>query len=166
MESYQNGGGLLTEYWELLKTRYIKNAQDYNDPVWNDTPRIFYENKGCYEYNMRNFKDTENLITRIKPRHNYAKAAKRESIQANNLKAVLYLSVVADVVLTSNLWNEVGLHNGAKVTVVYFVYTDSEGSINGGGIEAVVVQLQHLAESTHIEPFLEKYERSVAILMK
>ena len=115
---------------------------------------------------MRNLKDNGKTITRIKDKNNCAKFSKRDSSEANNLKAVLYLSVVADVVLTSNLWNEVGLHNGAKVTVVYFVYTDSEGSINGGGIEAVVVQLQHLAESTHIEPFLEKYERSVAILMK
>ena len=100
MESYQNGGGLLTEYWELLKTRYIKNAQDYNDPVWNDTPRIFYENKGCYEYNMIKLKDTGNPITRIKSRHNYAKASKMDSSETNNLKAVLYFSVGADFMLT------------------------------------------------------------------
>ena len=82
-----------------MKTRLIKDAPDDTYPRYNNTPNMFYENKGCYEYNMRNFKDTENLITRIKPRHNYAKAAKRESIQANNLKAVLYLSVGADIMV-------------------------------------------------------------------
>ena len=54
-----------------------------------------------------------------------AKSDKRDSIEANNLKDVLYLSVGAYVMLISNMWTEVGLHNGAKGTVVYFVYTDS-----------------------------------------
>ena len=42
--------------------------------------------------------------------------------------------------LTSNLWTEVGLHNGAKVKVIGFVYTDASGPRNGGAPEAVVVQ--------------------------
>ena len=65
-----------------------------------------------------------------------------------------------------NLLTESGLHNGAKVTVVDFVYTDSERPINGGVPEAVVVQFRNLSISTHIEPFLEGYERGVAIPMK
>ena len=55
-----------------------------------------------------------------------AKPDKRDSIEDNNLKDVLYLSVGADFILISNMWTEVGLHNGAKGTVVYFGYTDSE----------------------------------------
>ena len=70
----------------------------------------------------------------------YAKYDKRDSSEENNFKAVLYLSVGADVILTSKLWNEVELHNGAKGTVIDFVYTDSEGTRNGGAPEAVVVQ--------------------------
>ena len=42
--------------------------------------------------------------------------------------------------LTSNLWTEVGLHNGAKGTVVDLVYTNSEGLRNGGVPESVVVK--------------------------
>ena len=49
------------------------------------------------------------------------------SSEANNLKAVLYLSIGIYDMLTSNLWNGFGLHNGAKVTIVDFVYTHSEG---------------------------------------
>ena len=73
------------------------------------------------------------------------------------MKAVLYISVSTDVMLTSNFWTEVGLHNGAKVKVVDFVYMDYGGPRNGGVSEAVVVQFRNLAKSTHIENFLEGY---------
>ena len=95
-----------------------------------------------------------------------AKSDKRDSIEANNLKDVLYLSVGAYVMLISNMWTEVGLHNGAKGTVVIFGYTDSEGPINGGVSETVVVKFRYLSKSTDIEPFLEGHEQSLAIPIK
>ena len=76
-----------------------------------------------------------------------AKSDKRDSIEANNLKDVLYLSVGAYVMLISNMWTEVGLHNGAKGTVVIFGYTDSEGPINGGVSETVVVNFRDLSKN-------------------
>ena len=82
------------------------------------------------------------------------------------MKSVLYFSVGADGMLTSNLWTEVGLSNITRGAVLYFVYKDSEGTINGGVPEAVVVQFQDLVESTDIETFLEEHEQSVPIPMK
>ena len=79
---------------------------------------------------------------------------------------MLYFSVGADFMLISNLWTEVVLHNGAKVTVVDFMYTGSEGTRNGGVPETAVVQFRYLSERTHIETFLEGYEQSVLIPMK
>ena len=115
---------------------------------------------------MINYKDTGNPITRVKARHDCAKASKMDSSEANTLKAMLYFFVCTYAILTSNLWTEVGLYNVTKGTVVYYVYTDSEGSINGGVLDAVVIQLRYLAEGTHIGPFIEVYERSVVIPMK
>ena len=63
---------------------------------------------------MRKLNETGNQITRIKTRHNCTKAAKRDSSEGNNLKDLLYLSVGVDVMLTSNFWTDVGLHNGTK----------------------------------------------------
>ena len=68
--------------------------------------------------------------------------------------------------LTSNLWTEVGLHNGANGTVVDLVYTNSEGLRNGGVPESVVVKFWDLAENTYIESFLEGCEQSLTIPMK
>ena len=82
------------------------------------------------------------------------------------MKYFLYLSVGEDVMLTSIFWTEVGLNNGYKVTVVDFVYTDSEGPRNGDVPEAVLEQFLYLTEITDIEPFIEGCERSVAIPMK
>ena len=99
---------------------------------------------------MRNLKDNGKTITRIKDKNNCAKFSKRDSSEANNLKAVLYFYVGADVMLTSNLWTEVVLHNGAKGTVVNAKNTDSEGPRHGGVPETVVVQLRNLAKITDI----------------
>ena len=67
--------------------------------------------------------------------------------------------------LISNLWTEVGLHNGAKGKVIYVVYIDTSGPKNGGIPEAIVVQFWSLAGEDDIQPFLDGYPRSVAIPM-
>ena len=73
---------------------------------------MVYYTKGWYEYNLIKFKYSVDPITRIKARRNCSKDANRDSSEANNLKYVLYLSVGLNVMLTSNLWTEVGLHYG------------------------------------------------------
>ena len=68
------------------------------------------------------YKDIGTPITCIKACHNCVQAAKRDYSEENNLQDVLYICVGPEVMLTSNLWNEVGLHNGAKVKEVNFLY--------------------------------------------
>ena len=78
--------------------------------------------------------------------------------------AQLYLAVGAEVILTSNLWTEVGLHNRAKGKVVDIVYKNAAGPrINNGKNlpEAIVVKFHELADE--VEPFFEGQERTVAI---
>jgi len=65
--------------------------------------------------------------------------------------------------LTSNLWADVGLHNGAKGKVVDIVYKISDGTGPSDTVlpNAVVVQFEHLNEE--VVPFLDAFPRSVAI---
>ena len=104
-------------------------------------------------------------ITCIKYRHTYVKDSKRDSSEANNMQAILYICVGSEVMLTSNLWTEVVLHNGAEVKQIDFVYIDSSGPKNGGVHNAVVVQFIFLSGEDDIQPFLDGYPRSVAIPM-
>ena len=57
-----------------------------------------------------------------------------------------YLCDGADLVLTSNVWVEVALHNCARGKVVDFVYKDLSGTNSGTLPEGVVVQFQALDE--------------------
>ena len=63
--------------------------------------------------------------------------------------------------LTSNLWNPVGFHNGARGKVIDFVYMNSYGPQSQTFSEAVVVQFIHLDQD--MADFLEYYPGSVTI---
>ena len=77
------------------------------------------------------------------------------------LRSVLYISEGAEVILTSYLWAEAGLHNGAKGKVIAFVYQYDNVPINGDFTEAVVVQFRELQED--IQPFLPNIPRTISI---
>ena len=66
-------------------------------------------------------------IAKLKSCHNCSEAKKKDPQEANGLYPCLYLTKGYGVMLTSNLWNPVGLHNGARGKVIYFVYMNSDG---------------------------------------
>jgi len=86
-----------------------------------------------------------------------------DSQEANCLYAQLFLCEGADVMLTSNLWTTVGLHNGDRGRVVDFEYTISEEPFHPSKqlLEAMVVEFGHLHESVPL--FLFHKPKTVAI---
>ena len=72
----------------------------------------------------------------------------------------------SEVILTSNLWTEVGLHDGAKVKMINFVYIDALVPRNGVVPEAVVVQFRSLSGEDDIKLFIGGNPRNVTIPMK
>ena len=68
--------------------------------------------------------------------------------------------------LTSNLWTEVGLNNGAKGKVINIVHVDASGPRNSGVPETVVVKFLYLSGEDDIQTFLDRYTISVVITMR
>ena len=60
-------------------------------------------------------------VAKLKAVHHCAKADKQDLNDAMGSQSVLYLADAAEVMLTSNLWYESVLYNGAKVQVIDFV---------------------------------------------
>ena len=94
------------------------------------------------EHNIDKLKDCGQPIATIKAVHTGANAAKASSDDAGGLEAVICLAKSARVMLTSNLWVEVGLVNGAMGTIEAICYR------SGGPPDlplAVMVKFDHYA---------------------
>ena len=61
-------------------------------------------------------------VAELKARHSSRYAAKLPSNELSGLEPVIYLAKGANVMLTSNLWADVGLCNGATGNVVDFIF--------------------------------------------
>ena len=122
---------------------------------------MFYGNKSAFEYNMLRLQTFEIPIAKLQTHHNCSEANTKDFQEANGLHSCLYLAKGDAVILTSNIWNTVGLHNGARGKVIDFVYMNSDGPRSQTLPEAVVVKFSHL--DPDMPGFIEDYPESVAI---
>ena len=91
---------------------------------FEDATRLFYSKSEVNDYNGENVRALGTPVVKCAATLNCATARRAPADAASGLKTVLFLAKGAKVMLTKNLWQEVGLVNGIRGEVVEIVYTE------------------------------------------
>ena len=110
--------------WESLIFRTPHKVNNIND-FRQHSVRLCYHKEKVAELNMSKLKSLNQPIAMIKARHSLG-AQTLSADDMGGLEPVIYLSKGAKVMLTMNLWTDVGLCNGAIGTVLDFVYAKGQ----------------------------------------
>ena len=110
--------------WTLLLTRQPSTVDSIS--AFKTAVRLFYSNDEVAKYNFEKLCDLNQPIARINARHSTETARKANADEMSGLEPVVFLAKGAYVMLTMNLWTDVGLCNGATGTVIDFIYATNQ----------------------------------------
>ena len=114
--------------WQALLQRSPTEASNSTD--FKDAIRIFYDTQSVAKFNYDKLCELDAPIAAINAIHSSAAAAAGKRDDARSLYPVIFLACGAQVMLTANLWQEVGLCNGTPGTVRHFIYKDDHAPPN------------------------------------
>ena len=110
--------------WELLLSRQPSKAQNISE--FQDATRLFFSNEDVASYNFKKLSELNQPIACINARHSSELAKKANSDEMSGLEPSIFLAKEAHIMLTMNLWTDVGLCNGATGTVLDFIYANNQ----------------------------------------
>ena len=109
--------------WKLLLTRQPSNVTNLCD--FEDATRLFYSNEQVGNYNHEQLTKLEHPVAHVNALHSSVLAKNVSSDDMSGLEPVVFLAKGARVMLTMNLWSNVGLCNGATGTVADIIFENN-----------------------------------------
>ena len=112
-------GNITQDDWKKLQER---TPQNVSMEYFKDAVRLFFDKQSVAKYNFEKLQSLGTPIVRISAIHSGRNARAAKSDDAGGLDSEIFLARGAAVMLTSNLWQEVGLCNGASGVVKDFIF--------------------------------------------
>ena len=110
--------------WNLLLTRQPSTAQNISE--FENATRLFYSNEEVAKHNFQKLTSLQQPIAKINARHSSTATKNKSAEGMSGLEPVVFLEKEAHVMLTMNLWTDVGLCNGATGTIVDLIYASDQ----------------------------------------
>ena len=113
--------------WQMLlqhSSLQVENS-DFVDAI-----RLFYDRESVMKFNHDKLRMLGKPIALIKAIHSNITAANVKSDDAGGLHPIIFIAKGAHVMLTANLWPEVGLCNGASGIVHELLYQEGQAPPN------------------------------------
>ena len=117
-------GNIDHNMWQRLLARSPQNA--LNSTQFDDAIYLFFDKQSVAECNYKHLQALGTPIAKIEAINSDHAAQASTTDDAGGLEAVIYITKQSKVMLTSNLWQQAGLCNGATGVVKEILYATNQ----------------------------------------